>query len=286
MHDRRWSRKNVRVCEIDGRLKVTRMCVRRNLSNAELIWGRLNKNLTNAWNSIAKLTYWTQYINPISCLIFLGSSSVINMQRLIQFLFHMRCLFFWCSCEKRHNWPMEKKNDRSPCWIRKTMKHCDNFLRCFAYQIFVRQYILCDVNKTMRAANVVPSLSVEFLWVSLSWVTGHGTTNAYEHLRPFFLCSLSFVSNYPKMSIDILKVELASHERPMRILQPTISTSYDMHGSADKCQKRYTIQLTDWFLGTYARCYWHKTKRANLYTLSTWKEEIEKNWRRKLKLTQ
>lgn len=127
----------------------------------ECRWLYLKRLNTPFWQMCCawwqKLTYWTRYINPISCLIFLVSSFVINMLLLIQFL-------FTCSpTSQKQNWPFyareektetndpKKMNGHSMCRIQNDAKHCDNFS-----VVLHTKYLLdsgnIDVNKTMRAS--------------------------------------------------------------------------------------------------------------------------------------
>lgn len=110
----------------------------------------------------------------------------------------------------------------------------------------------------------VCTVHTESIGVSLLYLSNfYGIMRCHEPLDrqigeclPYFTVAafLSIVSNYRKMSIDILKVEckplsfLPSLRLPFHVKWPMrlwskriISTSYDMHEIADKCQEWYRI---------------------------------------------
>lgn len=152
--------------------------------------------------------------------------------------------------------------------------HSDNFI-----VVLHTKYLFSDNDyvffltwcKTMRVCTV----HIESIGVSLFYLSNfYGIMRCHEPLDkqkreciPYFslftsvfglFCfsatvtsSPSNVSNYRKMSIDILKVEykpfsfllfVCLAKWPMRLwFNRIISTSYDMHENADKCQKYYRI---------------------------------------------
>lgn len=150
----------------------------------------------------------------------------------------------------------EKMNDHFLCRIRNEMQ--EKNLVIISSVVLHTKYLFDNTfwRKQNDAVHWCPFFICRiFMACVLSRTNGQRTihkAHLLSHSRPY--ASASFiVSNYPKMSIDILKVELLDTKRPMRISNRTISTSYDMHGSNDKCQKRYRIRQIDrFYLGILA----------------------------------
>lgn len=188
------------------------------------------KILTNALCSIAELTYWTQYINPIACLIFLGSSLVINMLLVNLILVHMvphllhKIDRHMTIARERKKWPIAVLNIK--CF---ESKHRDNFS-----VVLHTKYLFDKTLWRVSKRCVWPSHPLLFIlylcWIFMGFVvTSHWpkryTPCTWSHLRPFFLV---IVSNYRKMSIDILKDERTSRTNDPWEFSNNIATSCDM----------------------------------------------------------
>lgn len=169
------------------------------------------KFLTNA--SRSKLTYWTQSILTLSPMFSILRQFFGNQYAAVNLIFLFTCFPIFIPTKLTiilPHWKRQRKSGQSLCWISNVviilLLFCIRNI-CSAKKHFdVQQNDACDHRRSL-------SLSVEFLWVSLSRVSGQNGWHAHICVR-FFI-----VSNYRKMSIDILKDERASHEWPMRISQ-------------------------------------------------------------------
>lgn len=92
--------------------------------------------------------------------------------------------------------------------------------------------------------NIILDVENGMMHASLLYLSNFYGFRCHESLdmvmHTLFPTSASFffdISNYRKMSIDILKVERYTND-PWEFLAKTISTSYDMHESTDKCHRK------------------------------------------------
>lgn len=206
------------------------------------------KILTNALCSIAELTYWTQYINPIVCLIFLGSSLVINMLLVNLILVHMLPHFLhkidrhMTRARERKKWPIAVLNIK--CF---ESKHRDNF------SVVLHTKYLFDKTLWRVSKRCVwpshPLLSIH----SLSLLNFYGF-RCHESLAKTVYPDIHMITSatfFFRHCIKLPKNEYwhikgwtnEPHEWPMRIFkQHSHLMWYAICMEAtDKCQKRYCV---------------------------------------------
>lgn len=169
------------------------------------------------------------------------------MLLLIQFLFTCSFPQFFC-CQMK----LTIAGGKIRMTIRRVLntkwyEHCDNFCRCFAYQIFVlRQYILTGTKRCVHFHRC-PFFYLPSIFMGLRCHESHGTHRPMHILTsvPFFFHCIKLPKNEYWHIKGCTSRTRMTHENfffcafRFRFFAQPISTSYDMHGSTDKCQKRY-----------------------------------------------